>query len=730
MPILAVPKTPTPTTPAFVAMVQHLTGPYINSRSKNQIERLYRAVGGTYSTELTVPASKAEFNAILQTMHMRLATPNLTISQQIGAIISSTRHHLLPLGRFEGFSDGLGDLPYRDYEDHLAGIGIPGAAGMDIPDGGIGVPGGGIGVPGDIGAPGAGAAVPPVPVPAVVGATKLAVPNFSARELMLEHTAVANFVNDAILTNLNFQPGIVPPELTEFEREFLKDCSFETLKLNSILLIIQFVPPHPFPVMGFEILLQKSMKAYALVSLTATTVKLVLIGFIGSPNAVLNPEMFLATPDTLELQRSALRGFVMVVKEGFLKTGLLNRRKEASKRMESATVTGGKFIITLDDITIPVVSNSHKNDDTVALSTSCTRTLSMDLRLFFCATGAWASVDWEAKIIMKLERIQSEVTSVSVNATFSQEYLTSFREHSHLSIATDVSQAVAFIKNQVLPHYSEFSGVFDKELTMQTGRQIAVTMLRNFTHWVVVQLGEQWLNCCQPLINELQSASPPESSFAHPQHPLEYFFVTFQDFAGQVFKMFAYERPQSFEKFNSGRVVSFDAPQIAPEIFGKVFTDGVTFKAQSAMSIKYMLNSFAVKSKSIPGSIKAPVKRSPAPNALSTRSRSNSSTSSGSASSVIARSTKKTNIKRVKFENTKTTQRNKVKGRGVCHKNFMYKIGAKFADGTPCTPCTGNCPFEHDTVPSDKKERLALAKKYFQAKFLAGYLERAKEALN
>ena len=713
-------KQQTPSTINFIDAFEALNDAALHVATIPILRALYRSWGGIYPRAgMTVDDCKDEVRLIRNEARTKLLAGGLTLNQQIGAILHTSRTRLVNLGRFEGFVDGLGDNPIHDYLNYLAQLG--GAAGVGAQGAGIPPVGAGVGPPAE-----------PIDglagrVAAAVNVAGAAIAAISARDIMLEHGASVGFQNDLNLTDLNFnpQPGVaVHQSVVEFVDQFTSNVPCNTLKENDLVVVSQFVPPRAHVPTGYEILQEMAYKVYVVNSLVSS-LKLTRVGFVCASTAVRNPNVFVEAPEFVELARDTLHGTALVISEGFLRDGVLRKYDEAKRKRELAAVQGGKFIMTRDNVPILVTSNSHKSDATVTLATFTMRVFSREFRSQLSPSGTWASVDFALKCQEKHEQLYSESISNSIHTMFSAEVLSSYGEISYLKLFSKTNQVVAFIKEQIVPPLTEFAGSFDDTMTMQTGRQVVLTMLRNFCHWLVVVLGEQWRGSLDLLIDIIKATKSPETSWGHPQYSLVYFGVAFKDVCSQFFRMLATQPAPAFEKYNNGRVVTFTISQDAAALMNNMLVSD-DFKPQSVKNLSYVLGNLVfggVPSNSNRSSIKR--SSSPLPPSQSTSRSSTPSPTRSTSPTTNPRPSTKLKAKKVKFESV-TQTKTKLQ---PCHKHFMYTIGAKASDGSSCSPCTGACNFEHVSVPRDKSGKTAMALKLFGAKQYKDQLFRAKKAI-
>ena len=746
-----VPKilTPTPANdPDYVGEVIGYTDAYINHRTRAQMETLFRKVGGVYCYDVGYHLfdARAQFITILNDARENIAAGIFTANQQIGAILSACRNRLNAFGRYEGFSNGGGDHPLQEY---WGAIGL-GAYGQMVPGGGPQANQPGQEAPGGLGGGGIppapqGANVPPVPIlvppliaPRVV--TPDTVPSFNPRDMSSAQTARDNICNDIVLSCLHFNLGgnqQLPPGTELFQGQFEKK-PFNEIRIGNLILVVSPVNGTVLANMSYEMFLTQAFKVYMVTGETGTSFRLELVSFLAIEDAVRDRDRYSNSPESVELQRSRLNGEVLMVKpDGFLHRGLMTKRQEAVKKLDLSVTGAGKHITTLDDMCIPVTSKSHITDANILLLTFIFRAMSPHIRKLVCPSGNWGALDFVARLKDLSEQLSEESRSLgAVHSNFTTSYIVVFRKLGRLGIL-NVDGAVAFLMNQTLPLSVKFSDTFDRKLTMETGRQVAITYLENVEYWVVIQLGEQWSGWCRHLVAMLNDPNPPENSFAHPRLPVEYFIKAVHDRMSKLFRMLATQSAESMQNLNGGVTPIFDSQDVSPLLLSGAFGFDV-FHAELLESMKYIWKTLASGSQSVNPTANSDQvtrssgrKRASSPPLRSQTSSRDSSTASSRTSSpgrVAVKPVIKKNTKKVNFE--KITQSVQPKNqREPCHRHFLHKIGAKYDSGKPYPPCPSSCSFVHGKIPSDKKSRLVLAKEFFSAKRFEIQLKKAMEAI-
>ena len=709
----------------------------LNGRNFNDLRTMLQRTGITTGrlNKVTVINNIIMFRNLVN----NLVNPISTVQVTLGAMVYTARHLFGP-GRFQGFTDGVGDNLVQAYTDHIAGAGMGNAA----PVMGDEPPGLGAGVaPLGLVPPGAGV-VPLGPAPAgftLPTATRTV--QIDIASAYNDSEANRQFLNHAASTNIYFNlNGVFDVETQPFEHQILRDTQMKDLQQDDIILVTQ--PSNSvFVNMNQDVFKTLVLNAFV-VSCSAGTVVFHKVGAIGTGSIPGIAGSHMISPQRVDAQRADLRnGCLTVSRQGHMSKKILSDWRAATLRTESALVQG-KHVVSHDNLLIPVSSGKQRTEATKNRVTLCTRIIGSEHQTLFAPGRSWVESpisSWKSIIdaVTKEQEMQVSVIDVLHNQS-----IISSREIKYLHI--NANQFEKLISEYNFLDLEDFCNGWNKSLTMAEGKQLVITALRNIEHWMTANIGVQWYGLFKPLVDQLAVPTADEREWGHSQYYIQYFNIQIQEKLSRALKMLATNNSSSFDRFLNART-EFTDQSTSVRICQAIIKQLVVPLAYQNQ--EYALTFYIQRTHSIlkqPATTRPPVgikRHLPSNNSSIQSSPTTSSHSSRSSTPVRLVSPKpSTAIKQAKILTKKpgnvvkfakhTLDGNDIAARGgtECFKHFLAVIGAKDAKGQSFKSCNAKqCPFIHADVPNDKNGRTAMANLLFANPSYRHNLKRAQVAI-
>lgn len=657
----------------------------------------------------------------------RLLLQDMPISVQLGAILTAVRN-VIPQNRVVGFSDGMGEHLFRDYE----GFEIP-AVRERFPEG-LEIPAIRERFPEE-------PEVPQIAIDPVVRTIPAAVPPtdrvpqtkvvscISGDENHDHELAKTRFLNDINRTNQAFvnlplAGMIVPDACSKYADQFLSDSLLKNISEEDVVLIWQ---PRDGIFTDFNVSIMTTASLVAYVAETrGDSVILHLAGRIGLGSAVVTPGLDLAPPPRFEVRRNTLRGAALTLVNGFLRTKVLSDRRCEKSKEEAANIQG-KTMSTYDGFLVSISSNKIKTENSLNKATFFSRCMSSTIKRLTTPQNQYAEViaaDYKKKIDVQIEAESQQRALCNV---FSDITVASFRLIHHLQIPN--SYVRNLLEDFTCPPLSSFNHSWEDTFTMVNGKHLLMTTLRHLAAFLVLYMGDHWENVFESLLSSIAAPTEVDTVWGHKQWAIGYFAKVFHTVFDGILLAFATSNSSFFENFLPGRAIDFRATKLVVEICTAILSSRLK-------PVQYENNAFILDSMYRTGrhSINRVVAASPITSKrkkLLDSSDTSSNSSEMLSKTIIPSSLKKTNKPTNSAKKVRLTTPTQLKKKKVCFRDFMYQIKALQPDGSPCRQCTleDKCHFSHIPIPHTKNERAAIALELFPSSLHNDLLTRAQLAI-
>lgn len=721
--------------PISIAFFQTMDGwsqQEINDHSFVFWNSVYESLGITRPTNHDL--CKRQFVEFRKLARLAMLTPGLTANLEVGAILSTARGFFLAYSarRYIGFSDIVGEDAIIAFDTFVLTGGGAGAGGGAGPG-----PGGGAGAGGGVGAGGAPrtAGVLPVP-PVLVGPTTSGVKVISAKESIAAAQAKLNFLPGMANTNTCWRGptmALIPPDAVNLVGELEHDVLGQNLCHNDVIAVVQRVdgltPPFDYSIFAVQ-----AVKAYVH-EIQGARVVLTRVCFLANSGAA-KTDTYHEVPDKVELERQLLTGlmFLRVRTGGVMFRTISTHHLEERKKQEAANITG-KFLHTLDNRAMGIVSTRDRGPESVAKCTIGSRISNYNVGNIIAKANSWAYFDAEQAASDMIHALELQNNGNALENVFSNNSLVAFRNVVGKNLITGKIFRMIYVEFS-FPNISTFTRDWDHFGMMMHHRNTVVVSLEYAQQILMIVAGEEWKGCFQDLIHEVNRNDAAEDEFGHLQYYIGYFAQELEKLINSFFKMLAMNKPEAFDHLNGNSPVNFWDPLNVITLLKKLIKD--------TLKPKYYLNNMF--GSTIQSGLRGRVEQK---QTSTKRDQSASSVKSGSSNgsdgssnlSLSAPTGLRDRAKRpsVGFKKPLTGKPigkgNPIKkepntiSQDMCYKHFLYTIRANEKNGSRSLSCKGKCGYLHGLIPAQPEARRTMAIRIFKGRLYMDHLARALKAL-